>query len=129
MTAPTDAELAILHVLWEYGPLTVRSVNERLNEEPPPKPIGYTTTLKHLQIMAEKGLVTRDESQRSHVYTAAIAQSATQRTLLGRFVDRAFGGSRSELVLRMLGDEKTSPEELAEIKRLIENLENEDRHA
>jgi predicted transcriptional regulator len=129
MTAPTDAELAILHVLWEYGPLTVRSVNERLNEEPPPKPIGYTTTLKHLQLMAEKGLVTRDESQRSHVYSAAIAQKATQRNLLGRFVERAFGGSRSELVLRMLGDGQTRPEELAEIKRLIQQLEKGDDNA
>jgi predicted transcriptional regulator len=125
MHEPTAAELAILHILWDEGPQTVRTINERLNGGPPPKPIGYTTTLKHLQLMVEKGLVTRDESQRSHVYTAAIARSTTQRNLLGRFVDRAFGGSRSELVLRVLGDGQTSTEELAEIRRLIDRIEKE----
>ena len=128
---PTESELAILQVLWTHGPATVRTVNESLNEavsqqDPPEKAIGYTTTLKLLQLMAEKGLVTRDESQRSHVYTAAVAQERTQRSLLGRFVASTFGGSRSELVLRALGDGQATPEELAEIKRLIEKLENDE---
>ena len=127
---PTESELAILHLLWTRGPATVRAVNDALNEanrvqDPPEKTIGYTTTLKLLQLMTEKGLVTRDESQRSHVYTAAAAQERTQRSLLGRFVNRAFGGSRSELVLRALGDGQATPEELAEIKQLIEKLEND----
>ena len=127
---PTESELAILHLLWTRGPATVRAVNEALNEanqeqDPPERTIGYTTTLKLLQLMAEKGLVTRDERQRSHVYTAAVAQERTQRSLLGRFVAKTFGGSRSELVLRALGDGQATPEELAEIKRLIHKLEND----
>ena len=127
---PTESELAILHLLWTRGPATVRAVNEALNEanreqDPPDKAIGYTTTLKLLQLMVEKGLVTRDESQRSHIYTAAVAQERTQRSLLGRFVTKTFGGSRSELVLRALGDGQATPEELAEIKQLIQKLEND----
>ena len=125
---PTDSELAILQVLWQNGPATVRAVNEALNAPPPPveppeRPIGYTTTLKLLQLMTEKGLVTRDERQRSHIYAAAVAEERTQKSLLRRFVENTFGGSRSELVLRALGDGQASPEELTEIKRLIEKLE------
>ena len=127
---PTESELAILRVLWQQGPATVRAVNEVLNDPPPPadppqRPIGYTTTLKLLQLMAEKGLVTRDESQRSHVYSPAVAEERTQKSLLRRFVDATFGGSRSELVLRALGDGQATPAELAEIKRLIEKLEGD----
>ena len=127
---PTDSELAILQVLWQNGPATVRAVNEALNAPPPPveppeRPIGYTTTLKLLQLMTEKGLVTRDERQRSHIYAAAVAEERTQKSLLRRFVENTFGGSRSELVLRALGDGQASPEELAEIKRLIEKLERD----
>lgn len=122
---PTESELAILQLLWTRGPATVRTVNDALNERGD-KPTGYTTTLKLMQLMAEKGLVIRDESQRSHVYTAAVAQEKTQKSLLGRFVENAFGGSRSELVLRALGDGKATPEELAEIKRLIDKLEKEE---
>ena len=127
---PTESELAILRVLWQQGPATVRAVNEALNDPPPPadppeRPIGYTTTLKLLQLMATKGLVTRDESQRSHIYAAAVARERTQKGLLRRFVASTFGGSRSELVLRALGDGQATPEELAEIKRLIEQLERD----
>ena len=121
---PTDSELAILQQLWTYGPTTVRSVNEALNEQSE-RPIGYTTTLKLMQLMTEKGLVTRNEDRRSHVYSAAVAQQKTQKSLLGRFVESTFGGSRSDLVLRALGDGQATPAELAEIKRLIAQLEKE----
>lgn len=122
MTTPTESELAILRVLWREGPATVRTVNERLNEKSE-RPIGYTTTLKLMQLMAEKGLVNRNTSQRSHLYAAAVKEKTTQTGLLRRFVDRAFGGSRSQLVLRALGEGEATPEELAEIKNLIEELE------
>ena len=131
MVAPTESELSILRVLWEDGPLTVREVNQALNErggeDTKAKPIGYTTTLKIMQLMAEKKLVNRDVSSRSHVYRAAVAQERTQKNLLSRFVDRAFGGSRSELVLRALGDGKATAEELEEIKQLIKKLEEDGR--
>ncbi|PPK88114.1 putative transcriptional regulator [Neolewinella xylanilytica] len=128
MIAPTESELSILGVLWEAGPLTVREVNDVLNRQSSgngEKPIGYTTTLKIMQLMAEKGLVDRDVSNRSHVYSAAVAQERTQRNLLSRFVDRAFGGSRSELILRALGDGNATTDELQEIKKLIEKLEQD----
>ncbi|PHL00558.1 transcriptional regulator [Neolewinella marina] len=136
--APTEGELSILRVLWEAGPLTVREVNDRLNRrllkqrsaaEPPEKPIGYTTTLKLMQVMADKGLVHRDTSARSHVYTAAAGRERTQQGLLRRFVDSTFGGSRTQLVLRALGEGNPTSAELAEIKDLIKQLEKEDRHA
>lgn len=123
---PTDSELVILQVLWAAGPSTVRAVNEQLNASSD-KEIGYTTTLKLMQLMAEKGLVTRDTSSRTHVYEAT-QREKVQKNLLRRFVDTAFGGSAAGLVLRALGDGKTSLEELAEIKRLIEDLENGNRH-
>ncbi len=126
-TPPTESELSILGVLWAAGPLTVREVNDRLNETSD-RPIGYTTTLKIMQLMAEKGLVTRDVSSRSHVYTAAVARKGTQESLLSRFVQATFGGSRTELVLRALGDGDASAADLAEIKQLIEKLENDNRH-
>ncbi len=97
-------------------------VNEQLNTTSD-KQIGYTTTLKLMQLMAEKGLVSRDTSSRTHVYAAARARESVQKSLLQRFVDSAFGGSAAGLVLRALGDGQTSPAELAEIKRLIEELE------
>ena len=119
---PTDSELVILQVLWSAGPTTVRAVNEQLNTTSQ-KEIGYTTTLKLMQLMAEKELVTRDTSSRTHIYAAA-PKDRVQKKLLRRFVDNAFGGSAAGLVLRALGDGQTSAEELAEIKRLIEELEN-----
>ena len=113
---PTEAELAILRVLWTAGPSTVRAVNERLSDE---RDIGYTTTLKLMQIMADKGLVTRDESDRSHVYAARVSEGRTQRQLVSDLVDRAFGGSAAALVLQALRTGQASVEELAEIQRLI----------
>lgn len=115
---PTDAELAILRVLWEGGPSTVRHVHDALSAV---RETGYTTTLKLMQIMAEKGLVTRDESARTHIYTARVARDITQRQLVTDLMDRAFGGSAAALVLQALSAHPTSNEELAEIKKLIED--------
>ena len=112
---PTDGELAILRVLWARGPSTVRQVAEALVRD-----TGYTTALKLLQIMTEKGLVGRDETSRTHVYEAAFTEDQTQRTLVSDLLDRAFGGSAAKLVLQALATSKTSPEELLEIKRLLD---------
>jgi predicted transcriptional regulator len=114
---PTDAELAILRVLWDLGPATVRQVHEALAEV---RDTGYTTTLKLMQIMAEKKLVKRDESARTHIYKARLTQDETQRQLVSDLVDRAFGGSASALVLQALRAGSTSPDELAEIEQLID---------
>ena len=111
---PTDSELAILRVLWTRGPSTVRQVAEILNRE-----AGYTTVLKLLQIMTEKKLVVRDESERTHVYQAAYTEDQTQRQLVSDLLDRAFDGSAAKLVLQALASNKASPEELDEIRRLL----------
>ena len=121
---PTDAELEILRVLWERGPATVRQVHEALAST---RETGYTTTLKLMQIMADKGLVTRDESSRTHVYAARASQEHTQRQLLNDLVERAFGGSAAELVLRALSSHKTSEQELLEIRRLLDEAREERR--
>lgn len=113
---PTDAELGILGVLWRKGSATVRQVHEALSGA---RDTGYTTTLKLMQIMAEKGLVTRDESSRTHVYTARVSQHETQRQLVTDLLDRAFGGSAAALVLQALSSHPTSAEELAEIQQTI----------
>jgi predicted transcriptional regulator len=112
---PTDAELAILHVLWTHGPSTVRRVAEVLGRE-----TAYTTVLKLLQIMTEKGLVCRDESARTHVYAAARSQDQTERLLVADLMNRVFGGSAARLVLQALAARNASPEELAEIRKLID---------
>src|SRR5690348_14024784 len=112
---PTDAELAILRVLRARGPSTVRQVAAELGKD-----TGYTTALKLLQIMAEKGLVLRDESARTHVYRAASTEDQTQRQLVTDLLDRAFGGSAAKLVMQALSTSKASPEELAEIRRLLD---------
>jgi BlaI family penicillinase repressor len=114
---PTEAELAILTVLWERGPSTVRQVHEALADT---RDTGYTTTLKLMQIMAEKGLVKRNETARTHVYSAVAGAEQTQRVLVKDLVDRAFGGSAAALVLRAL-NENTSDEELREIRKLIDD--------
>ena len=111
---PTDSELAILRVLWTRGPSTVRQVAEALNRE-----AGYTTVLKLLQIMTEKKLVVRDESERTHVYQAAYTEDQTQRQLVSDLLDRAFDGSAAKLVLQALASNKASPDELDEIRRLL----------
>lgn len=111
---PTDSELAILRVLWTRGPSTVRQVAEVLDRE-----AGYTTVLKLMQIMTEKELVVRDESERTHVYQAAYTEDQTQRQLVTDLVDRVFDGSAAKLVLQALSASKASPEELDEIRKLL----------
>lgn len=115
---PTDAELAILRVLWERGPSTVRQVHEALAGT---RETGYTTTLKLMQIMADKGLVKRNETARTHVYSATAGEAQTQQQLVQDLVDRAFGGSAAALVLRALSAEGTSDSELQEIRKLIDD--------
>jgi predicted transcriptional regulator len=117
---PTDSELAILRVLWERGPSTVREVQEALSAS------GYTTLLKLLQIMTEKGLVVRDESERAHVYAAALSEQRTQRQLLGDLMDRAFGGSPAKLVMQALSGRKATPDDLNAIRELLDRLEGEE---
>ncbi len=119
---PTDAELAILSILWERGPSTVREVHDALASR---QATGYTTVLKLMQIMTDKGLVVRDESQRAHIYAPRATEQKTQRQLLGDLVDRAFGGSPARLVMQALSASKTSPEELAAIRELLETMEGE----
>ena len=117
---PTDAELAILQVLWEQGPRTVRQVQETLIRS---RKTGYTTVLKLLQIMTDKGLVVRDESQRSHIYAASRPQGQTQQQLVGDLLERVFGGSAHKLVMQALSTGEPSPEDLAKIRRLLDQLE------
>jgi predicted transcriptional regulator len=121
---PTDAELAILGVLWHRGPCTVRDVHEALS---PTQGTGYTTVLKLMQLMAQKGLVARDESQRSHIYRAAVAQAQTQRRLLGDLMNKAFSGSAAQLVMRALSTQKASPEELETIRSMLDELAAKER--
>ena len=114
---PTDAELAILRVIWERGPSTVRQVHDVLTRE---RPTAYTTALKLLQIMTEKGLVRRDETDRTHIYHARLSEEQTQRQLVRDLLDRAFGGSASKLVMQALAARRSTPEELGEIRKMIE---------
>jgi predicted transcriptional regulator len=117
---PTAAELEILDVLWTRGPSTVREVHEALSAG---KPTGYTTTLKLLQIMADKDLVRRDVRQRAHVYEARIPREQAQSQLVRDLVDKAFGGSASRLVMHALSSKRSSAAELAEIRRTLDELE------
>jgi predicted transcriptional regulator len=119
---PTRAELAILRVLWKQGRCTVRQVHEALHEEQD-KDTVYTTVLKLLQNMADKGLVRRDERERTHVYEAAINEQKTQRDLLRDLVERAFGGSTASLVIQALSIKRASPEEIEEIRKLLDKSE------
>ena len=118
---PTDSELEILRVLWNRGPSTVRGVFDDLNQS---KPTGYTTVLKLMQIMAEKKLVRRNEKQRAHVYEAQLPEEQTQNQLLSDLLNRAFAGSASRLVMRALSSTKTSAEDLVEIRRMIDDMED-----
>ena len=117
---PTDAELAILRVLWDRGPSTVREVHDALSST---QDSGYTTVLKLLQIMIDKGLVLRDESQRAHVYEARLSEQRTQRQLLGDLMDRAFNGSPAKLVMQALSGRKATAADLQEIRVLLDQLE------
>lgn len=121
---PTDAELEILNVLWRRGPSTVREVFETIGET---KQTGYTTVLKFMQIMSEKGLVRRDESERAHRYEAALAKEETQRQLIGDLLQRAFDGSARKLVLQALSTERASADELAEIRSMLDKMERGER--
>jgi predicted transcriptional regulator len=121
---PTDAELEILTVLWSRGASTVRDVHEAICQR---KPTQYTTVLKFMQIMAEKGLVRRDEKQRAHIYEASRPQAFTQRQLAGDLLQRAFGGSAKSMVMGALSVRKASREELAEIRKLLDEYEKGSR--
>src|SRR5215212_7994965 len=117
---PTDAELAILRVIWERGPCTVREVHDTLSAT---HDSGYTTVLKLMQIMTDKRLVTRDESQRAHVYSPREGEQKTQRQLLGHLIDGAFGGSPAKLVMQALSASRASAEELVAIRQLLDEME------
>jgi len=119
-TRPTDGELEILRILWERGESTVREVHEVLDAR---HPTGYTTVLKLLQIMTEKGLVRRDASERAHVYQARIPREDTEKQLVGDLLERAFAGSASSLVMRALSSKRTSPEDLARIRKYLDEIE------
>lgn len=120
-TRPTDAELEILQVLWQNGPSTVRHVHETLEA----RDVGYTTTLKLMQIMFEKGLLNRDSDNRSHVYSSKVNETETKNGLLNRFVETAFRGSTSQLVMQALGNHKASTEELNQIRELLNQIEQQ----
>lgn len=120
VSRPTDSEFEILTILWEHGPATVRQVHDLLSET---KPSQYTTTLKLLQIMAKKGLVERDESERSHVYRAAAGREEVQRQMAGQLLNRVFGGSARNLLLGALSAKRATRKELAELRELIDEHE------
>jgi len=122
-TLPTDAELAILDVLWQRGPSTVRQVHEQLTSAQEGRGTGYTTTLKLMQIMAAKGLLNRDESRRSHVYKLAAGREQTQGSLVRNLMDKAFGGSASAMAMRALSTKPPTADELNELKQMLEDLE------
>ena len=120
---PTKSELEILQVLWKHGPSTVRFVNDQLNEQK--REVQYTSTLKLMQIMTEKGLVYRDESHMKHVYSAALEESKAKSVLLERFVNTLYEGSASSLMMHLIGHKKTSKKELEQIKELLKKMNSE----
>lgn len=119
---PTESELEILQVLWDRGLASVREVHEELSKT---KEAGYTTTLKLMQIMHEKGLVKRDDSVKTHIYQPAVSREKTQKHLLGKMINTLFGGSTTQLVIQALGNHKASADELDEIQKLLNNLKNQ----
>ena len=121
---PTNAELEILQVIWLHGPVSVRFVNDELNRE---KQVGYTTTLKLMQIMTEKGLLKRSEKGRKHIYNVVIKEKEAKSLLLDKFVKTAFGGSAMDLVMQALGNHQTTPDELEELKALIDKIEKDNQ--
>jgi BlaI family transcriptional regulator, penicillinase repressor len=122
---PTEVELAILRVLWDRGPSTVREVHDVLRGQRDRQETGYSTTLKMMQVMTDKGLLKRDESRRPQVYRPAVAEDETQRRMVDDLVRRVFGGSARKLVLRAVESEHVTPDELAEIRRLLEQMEGD----
>ena len=117
-TKPTDGELAILQCLWRGGPMTVRDVHDQLSKR---RPMGYTTVLKLMQIMVDKGLLWRDEKERAHVYSPKIARANTRQRLLDDLLERAFDGSAKQLVMQALASRKASAEDLDEIRKMIDD--------
>ncbi|MBN1379719.1 MAG: BlaI/MecI/CopY family transcriptional regulator [Gammaproteobacteria bacterium] len=120
MSTPTQAELEILNILWEIGECRIQEMNERLNKL---RPVGYTTTLKSMQVMVQKGLLDRRLEGRSHIYFPAIQEKSTKNKLLNRFIDNTFRGSSSKLVIHLLGNKKVSAEEINEIKEFLKQIE------
>ena len=118
---PTESELEILQISWLHGPSTVKFINEKQNEE---KEVGYTTTLKIMQIMAEKNMLVVNKENKQHIYTPALDEDVTKGKLVDGFVKKTFSGSAMKLVMQALGNHKPSKEELQEIKKIIKNLEN-----
>jgi predicted transcriptional regulator len=121
---PTDSELEILQVIWFHGPASVRFVNDELNRN---KQVGYTTTLKLMQIMTEKGLLKRSEKGRKHIYDTVLKEKEAKTLLLDKFVKTAFGGSAMDLVMQALGNHQTTPDELEELKALINKIERDNK--
>lgn len=119
---PTESELEVLQVLWKHEPCTVRFVNDKLNGN---KKVGYTTTLKIMQLMFEKNILKRDETQRSHLYGTVVKEKETQRLLLDRFLESAFGGSAMKLVMQALGNHKATTEEISRIRELLNTMEGD----
>ena len=118
---PTKTEMDVLQILWQHGPSTVRFVHDKLNEQK--EAVIYTSTLKLMQVMREKGMLDRDDSQMKHVYSAALPEDKVKGNMLGRFVDSMFNGSASNLMVALLGNDKTSDEELKKMKELLQKLE------
>jgi BlaI family penicillinase repressor len=118
---PTESELEILQVLWDRGQATVREVHEELASI---KDAGYTTTLKLMQIMFEKGIVKRDDSSKTHIYQPNVSRESTQKQLVGKMVNSLFGGSSTQLVMQALGNANPSKDELDEIQKMLDNLKN-----
>ncbi|MEZ5012296.1 MAG: BlaI/MecI/CopY family transcriptional regulator [Bacteroidales bacterium] len=123
---PTGSELEILTILWENGPMTVRSVNERLNLK---KDVGYTTTLKILQIMTEKNLVSRRLENRTHIYSAIAGKEETRKAMLDSLLETAFGGSAMKMVMQALGNHNATREELEDLRKLIDRIEKKEEDA
>ncbi|SDG18214.1 BlaI/MecI/CopY family transcriptional regulator [Mucilaginibacter sp. P25] len=120
---PTKTEMDVLQVLWHHGPSTVRFVHDKLNEQK--EAVIYTSTLKLMQVMKEKGMLNRDETNMKHVYSAAVEESRVKGNMLGRFVDSMYNGSPSDLIVALLGNDKTSAEELRKIKELLKNMDDQ----
>jgi predicted transcriptional regulator len=119
---PTKTEMDVLQVLWQYGPSTVRFVHDKVNEQK--EAVIYTSTLKLMQVMKEKGMLERDETNMKHVYSAAVEESKIKGNMLGRFVDSMYNGSPSDLMVALLGNDKTSADELKKIRELLKNMDD-----
>lgn len=124
LSKPTDSELEILNILWQRGTATVREVHEELAKT---KDAGYTTSLKLMQIMFEKGLLTRDASSKTHIYQAAVSKEQTQGQIVKRMIDTVFSGSAMQMVMQALGNHNTNSDELAKIREYLEEMEAKEK--